>query len=50
MGFIAAAHTLTGGSLASIGFIVVLLLFIPMKKALDKPRRVRIEQATPRTS
>lgn len=44
MGFIAAAQWLTGGSLASIVFIVLLLLFIPLKKWLDRARRQEIEQ------
>jgi hypothetical protein len=44
MGFLAAAQWLTGGSLASILYIVLVLLFVPFKKWLDRPRREQIEQ------
>ena len=44
MGFLAFAHLLTGGSIVSTLYIVVLLLFIPFKKWLDRPRRQALEQ------
>ncbi len=42
MGFIAGARALTGGSVYSVAFIVLILLFVPLKKWMDKPRRVAI--------
>ena len=44
MGFLAFAHLLTGGILLSTLYIVVLLLFIPFKKWLDRPRREALEE------
>jgi len=44
MGFIAAATWLKCGSLATIGFIVLLLLFIPVKKWLDRDRMTVIQE------
>jgi len=44
MGFLAFAHLLTGGTIVSTLYIVVLLLFIPFKKWLDRPRRQALEQ------
>lgn len=50
MGFIAGAQWLTGGQLLSVAFIVVMLLLIPLKKSLDKPRRAAIQQQHMRSS
>jgi glycerol-3-phosphate acyltransferase PlsY len=49
MGFIAAATWYKGGSLATIGFIVLLLLFIPIKTWLDRGRMTVIQERERRT-
>jgi glycerol-3-phosphate acyltransferase PlsY len=43
MGFITGAQWLSGGTTASIAFIVIVLLFIPFKKWLDRSRRKEIQ-------
>ena len=44
MGLIAAAQWISGAPFYSVVFIVIVLLFIPLKKWIDKPRRLAIEQ------
>jgi len=44
MGVFALLVFLTGEPLATVGFIVALLLFIPIKKSLDKPRKEKIQE------
>lgn len=50
MGFLAAANLIRGASLYTMGFIVILLLFVPLKKRLDQGRVEIVRERAKRPS